>query len=179
MMVGLVVAGLSLFMTKARVRRLFASSAIILSVAGITLFSFLATWLARGEDTQQLSSLTGRTPVWQAVLSAPRDWFGVLFGSGLTNNSFGGLAIDSNWLAAYSDQGVIGVAIIAAMVLYVLIAAYFQPAGVRRALPLFLATYCLMASFAETGLSQPSSYLLELSMAASLLVPSFAHRASA
>jgi hypothetical protein len=179
MMVGLVVAGLSLFMTKARVRKLFASSAIILSVAGITLFSFLATWLARGENTQQLSSLTGRTPVWQAVLSAPRDWFGVLFGSGLTNNSFGGLAIDSNWLAAYSDQGVIGVAIIAAMVLYVLIAAYFQPAGVRRALPLFFATYCLMASFAETGLSQPSSYLLELSMAASLLVPSFAHRASA
>jgi len=173
MTAGLVVAGLSLFMAKARVRKLFATAAVILSFAAITLSSFLATWLARGETSQQLTSLTGRTPVWQAVLSAPRDWFGVLFGSGLSNNSFGGLAIDSNWLAAYSDQGIIGAAIIATMALYVLIAAYFQPPGVRRALPLFLVTYCLVASFTETGLSQPSSYLLELTMAASLLVPSY------
>jgi hypothetical protein len=179
MTAGLVVAGLSLFMAKARVRKLFATAAVILSFAAITLSSFLASWLARGETSQQLSSLTGRTPVWQAVLSAPRDWFGVLFGSGLSNNSFGGLAIDSNWFAAYSDQGIIGVAIIATMVLYVLIAAYFQPPGVRRALPLFFVTYCLVASFTETGLSQPSSYLLELTMAASLLVPSFADGASA
>jgi len=173
MTAGLVVAGLSLFMAKARVRKLFATAAVILSFAAITLSSFLATWLARGETSQQLTSLTGRTPVWHAVLSAPRDWFGVLFGSGLSNNSFGGLAIDSNWLAAYSDQGIIGAAIIATMALYVLIAAYFQPPGVRRALPLFLVTYCLVASFTETGLSQPSSYLLELTMAASLLVPSY------
>jgi hypothetical protein len=176
---GILVAGLSLFIAKARVRKVFATAGVILSVGAITLSSVLTTWLSRGENSQQLTSLTGRTPVWQAVLDAPRNWFGVLFGSGLSNNSFGGLAIDSNWLAAYSDQGVIGVGIVVTMVLFVFIAAYFQPPGVRRALPLFLVTYCLVASFTETGLSQPSSYMLELTLAASLLVPSVADRAPA
>ena len=179
MMAGILVAGLSLFMAKTRVRKVFATAGVILSVGAITLSSVLTTWLARGESSQQLTSLTGRTPVWQAVLSAPRDGFQVFFGSGLSNNSFGGLAIDSNWLAAYSDQGVIGVAIVATMVLYVFIAAYFQPPGVRRALPLFFVTYCLVASFTETGLSQPSSYMLELTLAASLLVSSRADVVSA
>src|SRR5215472_3205615 len=129
---GLLVAGLSLFIAKARVRNLFVTAGVVLSIGAITLSSFWTTWLTRGENSQQLTSLTGRTPVWGAVLSASRDWFGVAFGSGLTNDSFAGLAIDSNWLAAYNDQGLIGVAIIAAMVLFVLIAAYFQPPGVRR-----------------------------------------------
>jgi hypothetical protein len=175
---GILVAGLSLFIAKARVRRLFAIGALALSVVTITLSSVLTTWLSRGQSSQELTSFTGRTPVWEAVVSAPRNWFGVLFGSGLSNNSFGGLAIDSNWLAAYADQGVIGAGIIVAMVLFVLITAYFQPPGVRRALPLFLVTYCLVASFTETGLSQPSSYLLELTLAASLLVPTTVEKAA-
>ena len=41
----------------------------------------------------------------------------------------------------------------------------------QRALALFLVTYCLVASFTETGLSDASAYLLELALAASLLVP--------
>jgi len=172
MVAGLLVAGLSLFIAKARVRKLFVTAGVMVSIAAITLSSVLTTWLARGESTQQLSSFTGRTPVWQAVLNAPRDWFQVIFGAGLSNNSFGGLAIDSNWLAAYTDQGLIGVVLVVTMVLYVLVAAYFQPPGLRRALPLFLVTYCLVASFTETGLSQPSSYMIELTLAASLLVPS-------
>lgn len=175
---GILVAGLSLFIAKARVRRVFAIGALLLSAVTITLSSVLTTWLSRGQSSKELTSLTGRTPVWEAVVSAPRDWFGVLFGSGLSNNSFGGFAIDSNWLAAYADQGVIGVGIIVAMALFVLITAYFQPPGVRRALPLFLVTYCLVASFTETGLSQPSSYLLELTLAASLLVPTTVEKAA-
>ena len=179
MAAGILVASLSLFVAKARVRNVFVTAGVLLSLGAITLSSVWTTWLTRGENSQELTSLTGRTPVWQAVLSAPRDWFGVVFGTGLTNDSFSGLAIDSNWLAAYSDQGLIGVAIIAAMVLYVFVAACFQAPGVRRALPLFLATYCLVASFTETGLSQPSSYLLELTLAASLLVPPAADKALA
>jgi len=179
MILGILVAGLSLFIAKARVRKLFTATSVLLSVAAITLSSVLTTWLARGESSQQLTSLTGRTPVWEALVNAPRNWFEVLFGSGLSNNSFGGFAIDSNWLSAYSDQGLIGVAIVASMVLFVLISAYFQPPDVRRALPLFLVTYCLVASFTETGLSQPSSYMLELTLAASLLVPSVTDKAQA
>jgi hypothetical protein len=175
---GILVAGLSLITVNGRVRKVFALVALILSVATITLSSVLTAWLSRGENSQQLGSFTGRTPVWEAVAAAPRNWFEMLFGFGLSNNSYGGLAIDSNWLAAYSDQGIIGATIVAAMLLFVFITAFFQPPGVRRALPLFLVTYCLVASFTETGLSQPSSYLIELAIAASLLVPTIAEKAS-
>ena len=42
--------------------------------------------------------------------------------------------------------------------------------GVRRAIALFLVLYCLVASVTETGLGDASPYLLELVVAASLLV---------
>ena len=41
--------------------------------------------------------------------------------------------------------------------------------GLRRAVALFLITYCLVASITETGLGDASPYLLELVVAASLL----------
>ena len=62
-------------------------------------------------------------------------------------------------------------AIIAAFLLFVLVDAYFQPRSVRRALALFLVTYLIVTSYTETGLSDASMYLLELALAASLLVP--------
>ena len=106
------------------------------------------------------------------MVNIPRNLFQVIFGFGLSNKSINGLPIDSNWLASYNDQGVFGVVVSAAIVLFVLVSAYFQLRGVRRAVALFLATYCLVASFTETGFSDASTYLLELTLAASMLVPS-------
>jgi hypothetical protein len=57
------------------------------------------------------------------------------------------------------------------MLFFVIVAAYFQPRGTQRALALFLATYCLVASFTEVGFTDVTPYLLELTLAASLLVP--------
>ena len=127
LMAGLLVAGLRLFMTEARVRRLFAVAGVTLSFAVVVFSGVLTTWLARGENAQELTKLTGRTNVWGAVASAPRDEFQVIFGYGLSNKSFNGLPIDSNWLAAYFDLGLVGVTICAALLLFVLVHAYFQP----------------------------------------------------
>jgi hypothetical protein len=168
---GLLVAGLSLIVAKARVRRAFAVGAVTVATAITTLSSFIATWLARGEGTAELADLTGRTKVWGPLLALPRDKFQVLFGSGLSNDSFNGLPIDSNWLASYSDQGLFGVVLCAAIIMFLLVVAWFQPRGVRRALALFLITYCIVASFTEVGFTQVSPYLLDLTVAASLLVP--------
>jgi hypothetical protein len=96
----------------------------------------------------------------------------VVFGYGLSNKSFNGFPIDSNWLAAYYDLGLCGVVICVALVLFVLVAAYFQPRGPQRALALFLVTYLAITSLTETGLSDASAYLLELTLAASLLMSS-------
>lgn len=170
MIAGLVVASLSLFTVNARVRKFFAGAGLVLSLAITTLSGFLATWLARGQKDAQLSTFTGRTEVWGPLLAFPRDRFHELVGFGLSNKSFDGLPIDSNWLAAYWDLGVIGVGLCAGLLLFVLINAYFQPSGPQRALALFIAIYLLVRSFIETGLTDASVNLLELALAASLLV---------
>jgi hypothetical protein len=176
---GVLVAGMSLIVAKARVRKFFAAAGVVVSIAIMTLSGVLTRWLARGEGTQQLTSLTGRTKVWGALLAFPRDRFQEIFGFGLSNSSFNGLPIDSNWLASYQEQGLFGVAVCAAILLFLLVTAYFQPRGVQRALALFLVTYCLVASYTEVGFTDASMYLLDLFLAASLLVPSAQGRMSA
>jgi hypothetical protein len=169
LLAGVLIAGLSLFTARSRARKLFAAGLVIFSVGALTLSSVVATWLARGQDTTEVAALTGRRAVWDSILDAPRSTFETLFGFGLSNKSFNGLPIDSNWLGTYYDIGLIGMAINVAMVLFILIAAWFQPQGPRRALALFLVAYCLVASFTESGLSDASPYLLELTLAASLV----------
>jgi hypothetical protein len=176
MVAAVLVGGLSLFTARSRVRKAFMALALVGSIGALTLSGVITHWLVRGESTQELTALTGRTTVWSLVVNLPRDWFEVLFGFGLSNNSFNGLPIDSNWLATYNDQGLFGVAVCVALLLFVFVFAFLQPRGAPRALALFLVTYCLIASYTETGLSQPSDYLLELTLAASLLVPPLAGR---
>jgi hypothetical protein len=168
---GLIVAGLSLVVAKARVRKLFAGLGAAAAIVIMTLSGLIATWLARGEGTQQLTSLTGRTTIWGPLLAFPRDKFQEIFGFGLSDGSFNGIPIDSNWLSSYQQQGLFGVTVCVAMVLFLLVAAYFQQRGVQRALALYLVTYCLLASFTEDAFTQATPYLLELTLAASLLVP--------
>jgi len=142
-----------------------------LYMAVITLAGVITTWLARGEGTAGLTTLTGRTNQWALVLSVPRTRFQEIFGFGLSNASVNGLPIDSNWLSSYMQEGLLGVAICALTLVYLLAACFFQPPGLRRALALFLVTYVLVASFTEDAFTNVSMYMLHLTIAASLLVP--------
>ncbi len=168
---SLLVAGLSLIVAKPRVRKLFASAGAVAAVAIITFSAAITTWLARGQSAQSLDNLTGRTEVWGPLLSFPRDKFQEIFGFGLSNADFDGLPIDSNWMSSYQQEGLFGVVVCVIILLFLLVTAYLQPRGVRRALALFLITYCLVASFTEDGFTDVSPYLLDLTVAASLLVP--------
>jgi hypothetical protein len=167
---GLLVAGLSLFTVNARVRKFFATGAAVVSVAVLTAAGFLVTWLARGESAQGLTSLTGRTDFWSLVLNTPRDRFEEIFGFGLSNASINGLPIDSNWLSAYMQEGFFGVVVCGLAFVFILLAAFFKSTGTRRAIILFLGTYCLIASFTEDSITDVSPYLLNLVVAASLLM---------
>jgi hypothetical protein len=172
MIAGVLVAGMSLIVAKARARQFFAITGAVSAVVVMTLSTFITTWLERGQgSTGGLQNLTGRTKVWGPLLAAPRDKFVEIFGAGLSNDSFNGAPIDSNWLASYQEQGLWGVFVCAAILVFLLVAAYFQPRGVQRALALFLITYALVASFTEVGFTNVSPYLLDLFVAASLLVP--------
>ena len=167
--VGLAVAGASMFVGHARVRRTSA----LLGVLAVTVATFFAPlildWLWRGQTIEEAAQLTGRTKVWSAIFGLERPWLEELFGSGLSNKSFNGLPIDSNWLAVYVDQGWFGVFVDAALLLVLILMAVTHRRGIRRAVALFLVTYCLVASISETGLGDASPYLLSLVVAASLL----------
>jgi len=176
---GLLISGLSLIAAKPRVRKLFAAAGAVIAVVVLTLSSFITTWLVRGEGTTELVNLSGRTPVWNAILNFPRDHFQVIFGYGLSDASANGFAIDSNWLAAYQELGLWGVAACVSVLLFLLVTAYFQPRGSHRALALFLITYCLVASFTEVGFTDANPYLLDLAVAAALLMPSADGRTAA
>jgi hypothetical protein len=168
---GILIAGMSLIVAKPRVRKLFAATGAIAAIAALTLSAYITTWLARGQSTQGLDNLTGRTKVWGPLLAAPRDKFQELFGFGLSASSFNGLPIDSNWLASYQEEGLFGVVVCATILVFLMVTTYFQPRGLQRALALFLVSYCLVASFTEVGFTDVSPYLLDLAVAASLLVP--------
>lgn len=164
---GLIVAGLSL--GNARVRRFFTTAAVITAVAVVVAASAIASWLARGEGTAGLLTLTGRTNFWAAVLNTPRTPFQEIFGFGISNASINGLPIDSNWLSAYMQEGMFGV-IVCILILLVLFAAILmKTSGLARALALFLVTYVLIASFTEDAFSDITTYVLHLTVAASLI----------
>ena len=167
---GILVAGLSLFTVNARVRKFFAAGAAAVSIVVITLSGVVITWLARGQNAHGLITLTGRTNFWAQVLNLPRTRFQEIFGFGLSDASINGKPIDSNWLAAYMQEGLFGVVVCAAILAWLLVIAFFQPRGVRRALALFLVTYCTLASFTEDSFTNASTYLLYLTVAASLLI---------
>ena len=177
MVVALLVAGTSLFLAKRRVRKSLARALIVVVVIAIPASPVLASWLTRGESSQQLQSLTGRTQAWSAVLSTNRPTSNVLFGSGLTNDSVNnssnpaanGLPIDSSWISIYQDQGIVGEVLVSAAIVLLLLTALSRARGPTCAIALFLIVYCIIAGISESGLGGASQYLLDLTVAASLL----------
>jgi hypothetical protein len=166
--VGLIVAGVSLI-SRPRVRRTFAITAGVGVLVYVTAASAITSWLARGQSTSQLGGLSGRTGFWGPLLAYPRDKFEMIFGFGLSNGSFRGLPIDSNWLDSYQDQGLFGDVVCGLIIIFLIIAACVQVRDVNRALALFFAVYILVASFTEDGITNPSPYLLDAAIAASLI----------
>ncbi len=168
--IGVALASASLFLGHARVRRVSVSTVVGTIVATAVFAPQIVSWLSRGQTIEDASQLTGRTKVWSDVFATPRPTMEAWFGSGLSNKSFDGLAIDSNWVASYVDQGWFGVVLQAAMLLILLAMVATHVRGPRRAVALFLVVYCMVASITETGLGDASPYLLDLVVAASLLV---------
>ncbi|MFD7875636.1 O-antigen ligase domain-containing protein [Streptomyces sp. NPDC059766] len=169
LLVGLALAIGSLLLTSGAARRFFTRAVLIGTVAAVGFASALQTWFLRGQSQENFSSLTGRAKVWHALLIEPRTTTRFLFGAGLGDKSFDGLPIDNSWLAVYNEQGLIGVALVAAVILVLGGVALLRPPSLARACAIFLISYCAIASYTEAGLGDASPYLLHLAVAASLL----------
>lgn len=169
LLIGLALAISSLILTSASARRFFAWAVLCAAVAAVGFSSAVQAWFLRGQSEEQISSLTGRAKVWDALLAVDRTTSEHLFGVGLGDKSFDGLPIDNSWLAVYHEQGLIGVAVVAAVIIVLGGVALLRPPSLQRACAIFLISYCATASYTEVGLGDASPYLLHLAVAASLL----------
>ncbi|WP_030677455.1 membrane protein [Streptomyces sp. NRRL B-1347] len=169
LLIGLVLAIGSLVLTSSAARRFFAWTVVCATVAAVAFSSALQSWYLRGQSQENMSNLTGRAKVWDALLAAPRSTGEKVFGVGLSDKSFGGLPIDNSWLAVYHEQGLIGVTIVATMIATLGGVALLRPPSLPRACAIFLISYCAISSYTEAGLGDASPYLLHLALAASLL----------
>jgi O-antigen ligase len=171
MIIGVVIAGASLFLGHSRVRRTSVSTLAVGILAGTLFAPQIVKWAARGQSAEDASQLTGRTKVWSASLAEARPRLQELFGNGLSNKSFDGLPVDSNWVASFLDLGWFGIGVQVTFILLLLVMAVTHVRGVRRALALFLIVYSIVASITEVSTGDASTYLLDLTVAAALLVP--------
>jgi hypothetical protein len=168
--VGLTVAALSLVLTNRRAR-VSLTSGIALVVAAFAAFGGpIQVWLQRGQDADQLTTLTGRAKVWDLILAKHRTPIEELMGMGLTDKSFNGLPIDSAWFTVYNEQGWIGIGLVVVMLATLLGTALLRPPSIQRACAIFIIVYGLVASYTEVGLGDASPYLMNLAVVASLLV---------
>jgi len=171
MLAGILVGSLSLFLSRKRVRRAFVVAVLVVGIGALSFAPLITGWFARGENSQALTSLTGRTNIWSAVLDQPRTEANTLLGYGMSNDGFDGIPIDSSWLAIYQDQGLVGDVLDGLVLVSLLVVALISPRGPGRAVALFLVVYCGVESFTQTGLGQPSTDILDLAVAMSLLMP--------
>lgn len=179
LLLGVACAGSTLLLTRRRARLLAVTTLVLAPILVAALAPALVSWFFRDQTTEEISGLTGRKNVWEMVLGEPRSAFTQVFGRGLSNKSYAGLAIDSSWLAAFHDQGLFGTAVMAALLLFLLIVLALQEAGPARAVATFLVVYCAVASYTEVGFGDASPYLLHLVVAASLtmaVLPSWSLR---
>lgn len=128
----------------------------------------LRSWFARGQDTEMLTSLTGRQNVWDMLLAQERTLSEQLLGVGLSNKSFNELSIDSSWLTVYWEQGLVGVAIVGVILVVLLATAALRARSPARACAVFLILHVAISSYSEVGLGDVSLYFLHLAVATSL-----------
>jgi len=171
LLAGVTAAMLSLLVVRRRARRALVVLVVVAGLAAVPFAGLVSTWFDRGQSSEELSGLTGRAKVWDQILDEHRSNLDQWLGSGLSNKSFNGLPIDNSWLTVYQEQGLIGDLIVLAILVVLLVTSLIRPRGPASALALFLVVYCAIASYTETGLGDASPYILDLAVAASLLMP--------
>lgn len=165
---GVVIAGQAL--VSARARRFLVWSVGLAGLAAIAFMPLIMGFLRRGQGGDWLSSLTGRSLTWQALLSEERSSTEHWFGHGLGQRGISSRTIDNTWLAAYHKQGMVGVTIIAIVFLTVLLCALIRPPSPERSCALFLVVNAVASSYTKTAISGPSEFLLELFVAVAALI---------
>ena len=175
--VALVVALFAAFCLTRRYRlgRRGLRTMLVLVMLALPLLAPIRSWAMRQQSTQELSTFTGRTRAWTTVIDEQSSWRTVTLGHGLGNKGvllrrgegdIDVMAIDNAWLSLFWETGLLGVGFVLIAVIVTLVAVCRAPTPYVRAAAGFLATYVVIASFTETGLSDLSSQTLHILVAA-------------
>jgi O-antigen ligase len=164
-LLGLLVALTALAFRRRRARKLLAALVGLTAVAWLVAAPLFVSWFARGQSHAQLQGFSGRRSTWIAMLeerpSGLTEWLGI----GLSDKRYKGKPIDGGWMAAYWEQGLLGVGIVAALVLVAAWQAIGNRDDLLRAAALFLVVFVTLSANSETGISNISLYFLSLLLA--------------
>ncbi|MGC4942201.1 O-antigen ligase family protein [Kribbella sp. DT2] len=163
-------------------RKTWAGRILTLGVPGLVGLVFLAvpslhTWLLRGQGTEQISSLSGRTTSWQYVLDEQVSLQTAIIGHGLGNKrvllrrgegDIDVMAIDNSWLGLYWETGLLAVVIVGIAMIVAWVSVLRAPTPYVKACGALLLGYVSVASLNESGLSDLSSMTLHLLVAAAV-----------
>jgi hypothetical protein len=128
----------------------------------IVAFTDLVAQVAvRGQDLQQLATLSSRTIAWQAVLDIPMDTWQKWIGAGLAVKTvevdqrwWETQVFDSSWVSVLSQTGILGLILVSLWVLLTVVES--SRSSELRIFTLPLLTLLLFRSIAENGLIESS-----------------------
>ncbi|TWD83300.1 O-antigen ligase [Kribbella amoyensis] len=171
-----------LFLALLLTRKTWFGRIVALGVPGLIGLLFMVvptlhTWLVRGQGTRQITSLSGRTTSWQAVIDEEVSLQTAIIGHGLGNKrvllrrgegDIDVMAIDNSWLGLYWETGLLAVAIVGIAVIVAWVSVLRAPTPYVKACGALLLGYVTAASLNESGLSDLSSMTLHLLVAAAV-----------
>ncbi|MGV0110189.1 O-antigen ligase family protein [Arthrobacter sp. CP30] len=140
----------------------------------VPFLSPVTAWVIRGQEPELIGRLSGRTAVWEYILSRDLDLRVFLLGHGLGEKrvslrrgegDIASVPIDNSWLSLFWEVGLVGVVLVLAAVLAALYSAIRTTNALARAGSMFLLVYVMIASVNESGLSDLSSLTLVLLLA--------------
>lgn len=118
----------------------------------------LSSVFLRGGE-RGVTTLSNRTIAWDAALTSDRDPWQTWFGAGLSQKKisvpgqwWNTQLLDSSWISALVQGGLIGMALVLAMVLTTLLCAALAPRTAQGALWLGLVVLLAGRAFLESGL---------------------------
>jgi hypothetical protein len=164
-LLGISVALASLAPRWPRARKLLAVLAVLAAVTWFVCAPVIVDWFARGQTHAQLGTFSGRRGTWVALLHERPAGISDLLGVGLGDKRYKGNPIDSGWVAAYWEQGVVGVGVTVLLLLAICWQALWSRDDLLRAVALFLSVFVAVSANTETGISDSSIYFLSLMLA--------------
>ncbi|MHA6693435.1 O-antigen ligase family protein [Homoserinimonas sp. A520] len=145
---------------------------VIYTIVAFT--DFVAQVAVRGQNLQELATLSSRTIAWQAVLDIPMDTWHKWIGAGLAVKTvevdqrwWETQVLDSSWVSVLSQTGIIGLVLVFVWVFLTLVESARSPQLRNLTFPLLVLL--LVRSVAENGLVE-SSVIFVLFFCISLLI---------